>query len=71
MVDDNGIYSLILKNQYLLLLTALIISSFGFFVFPLADWKQSSKPGFEEYKSETRMLLPLARSANSSDDDLS
>ncbi|MBR3262335.1 MAG: DUF1295 domain-containing protein, partial [Lachnospiraceae bacterium] len=38
---------------------------------PLADGKQSSKPGFEEYKSETRMLLPLARSANSSDDDLS
>ena len=38
---------------------------------PLADGKQSSKPGFEEYKSETRMLLPLARSASSSDDDLS
>ena len=38
VVDDNGIYSLILKNQYFLLLTALIISSFGFFVFPIAGF---------------------------------
>ena len=34
--DDNGVYSLILKNQFLLLLTALIICSFGIFVFPIA-----------------------------------
>lgn len=38
VVDDNGIYSLILKNQYYLLLTALIICSFGFFVFPIAGF---------------------------------
>lgn len=38
VVDDNGIYSLILKNQYFMLLTALIISSFGFFVFPIAGF---------------------------------
>ena len=28
---------------------------------PLADGRQSRKPGFEEYKSQTRMLLPLKR----------
>lgn len=28
---------------------------------PLADGHQSRKPGFEEYKSQTRMLLPLKR----------
>ena len=33
---DNGIYSLIIKNQFLLLITAIIISSFGIFVFPIA-----------------------------------
>ncbi len=29
---------------------------------PLADGRQSSKEGFEEYKSETRMLLPIPKS---------
>ena len=28
---------------------------------PMADRRQSRKPGFEEYKSRTRMLLPLRR----------
>lgn len=28
---------------------------------PMADGRQSRKPGFEEYKSETRMLLPVRR----------
>lgn len=28
---------------------------------PLADGRQSNKPGFEEYKSQTRMLLPLKK----------
>lgn len=28
---------------------------------PLADGRQSRKPGFEEYKSKTRMLLPLKK----------
>ncbi len=28
---------------------------------PLADGKQSKKPGFSDYKNETRMLLPIKR----------
>lgn len=28
---------------------------------PMADKRQSSKPGFEEYKKETRMLLPIKK----------
>lgn len=28
---------------------------------PLADGRQSHKPGFEEYKSQTRMLLPIRK----------
>lgn len=28
---------------------------------PLADGRQSNKPGFEEYKSQTRMLLPIRK----------
>ena len=28
---------------------------------PLADGRQSSKPGYEEYKRQTRMLLPLRK----------
>ena len=28
---------------------------------PLADKRQSSKPGYAEYKASTRMLLPLPK----------
>ncbi|MBR2432490.1 MAG: DUF1295 domain-containing protein, partial [Clostridia bacterium] len=28
---------------------------------PMADKRQSRKPGFEEYKSQTRMLLPVKK----------
>ncbi len=34
--EDNGIYALIINNLFLLLITAMIISSFGLFVFPIA-----------------------------------
>lgn len=34
---------------------------FVFISIPLADGKQSKKDGFEEYKSETRMLLPIPK----------
>ena len=34
---------------------------FLFVSIPLADGRQSSKPGFDEYRSETRMLLPIRR----------
>lgn len=34
---------------------------FLFVSIPLADGRQSSKPGFDDYRSETRMLLPIKR----------
>lgn len=34
---------------------------FLFVSIPLADGRRSAKPGFDEYKSETRMLLPFRR----------
>ena len=34
---------------------------FLFISIPMADKRQSEKPGFEEYRSETRMLLPIPR----------
>ncbi|MBE6532576.1 MAG: DUF1295 domain-containing protein [Ruminococcaceae bacterium] len=34
---------------------------FLFVSIPLADGRQSAKPGFDEYKNETRMLLPIKR----------
>ncbi len=34
---------------------------FLFVSIPLADGRQSAKPGFDEYRSETRMLLPIKR----------
>ena len=34
---------------------------FFFVSIPLADGRQSAKPGFDEYKNETRMLLPIKR----------
>ena len=34
--EDNGIYALIINNLFWLLITAMIISSFGLFVFPIA-----------------------------------
>ena len=34
---------------------------FLFVSIPLADGRQAQKAGFEEYKSQTRMLLPLAK----------
>ena len=33
IADDNGVYALIINNLFLLLITAIIISSFGLFVF--------------------------------------
>ena len=36
IADDNGVYALIINNLFLLLITAIIISSLGLFVFPIA-----------------------------------
>ena len=43
------------------LLTGAVVNTllFLFVSIPMADERQSRKAGFEEYKKETRMLLPL------------
>lgn len=49
-------------GQYLLLLGAFSNTMLFLFVsIPMADTRQSLKEGFAQYKSETRMLLPIPR----------
>lgn len=45
------------------LLTGAMVNTLMFLVIsiPLADGRQSEKPGFEAYRAETRMLLPIPR----------
>ncbi len=48
------------SKNWLLLIGALANTLLFIFVsIPMADGKQSKKDGFSEYKSETRMLLPI------------
>ena len=46
---------------YLILGAVLNTALFLFVSIPMADARQSRKDGFPEYKSETRMLLPIKR----------
>lgn len=46
---------------YLLLGAVLNTLLFLFVSIPMADGRQSRKPGFEEYKKQTRMLLPIKK----------
>ena len=49
-----------LNNYYFLIIGAIInMCLFLFISIPLADNHQRRKEGFDEYKSETRMLLPI------------
>lgn len=48
-------------EPYLLAGAALNTLLFLFVSIPMADGRQSTKPGFDEYKKETRMLLPFPR----------
>ena len=46
---------------YLVLGAVLNTLLFLFVSIPMADGRQSRKPGFEEYKKQTRMLLPIKK----------
>lgn len=48
-------------NYYLLTGATLNTALFLFVSIPMADGRQSAKPGFAEYKKDTRMLLPLPK----------
>lgn len=50
------------QNTQYLCIGALANTALFFAVsIPLADGRQAKKPGFEEYKAETRMLLPIKK----------
>ena len=58
-----GLYSVLtMKGPFYLLSGALVNTlMFIFISVPLAEGRQSAKPGFEEYKKQTRMFLPLKK----------
>ena len=58
-------------NLWILLIGAIINNlMFLFISIPMAENHQKSrKPGFEEYKSDTRMLLPIKRFKHNSEDN--
>ncbi len=51
------------EPHYWYLCTGALLNTllFLFVSIPMADNKQSAKPGFDEYKTETRMLLPIKK----------
>lgn len=52
----------VLGGRWLLLTGAVLNTCLFFFVsIPLAEKRQSAKPGFEEYKAQTHMLLPISK----------
>lgn len=50
-----------LSNYYLLIGALLNTLLFLFISIPMADKRQSRKDGFEDYKQQTRMLLPIKK----------
>lgn len=58
-----GFMCLILYPKYWFLLIGALINNlmFVFISIPMADKRQSRKEGFNEYKQQTRMLLPLKK----------
>ena len=51
-----------MPERWYLIFGAVANTMLFFFVsIPMADGRQSKKPGFEAYKKETRMLLPVRR----------
>lgn len=59
-----GMYSIITLDKYYFLVIGAILNTllFLFVSIPMAENRQRSrKPGFEEYKKETRMLLPIKK----------
>lgn len=58
-----GLYSVFVMpdHWYLLLGAAVNTALFLAVSIPLADRRQSKKPGYDEYRAETRMLLPIRK----------
>lgn len=58
-----GLLSVLTMNKmYFLIIGALLNTCLFLFVsIPMADRRQSKKMGFEDYKKETRMLLPMKK----------
>ena len=58
-----GLYSVLAMRNYPYLLVGALVNTlmFVFISVPMADKRQSKKPGFEEYKKETRVFLPVKK----------
>ena len=58
-----GFYSILTVKGHFYLLSGAFVNTlmFIFISVPLAEGRQSEKPGFEEYKKQTRMFLPLKK----------
>ena len=58
-----GIYSLVLLPGFYVLLIGAIANTllFSFVSIPMAEKRQSRKVGYEEYRRETRVLLPVRK----------
>ena len=58
-----GIYAVALMPSYYLLLGGALANTllFSFVSIPMAEKRQAKKAGFEEYKRETRVLIPLPK----------
>lgn len=54
-------YSLVADKWYLFIGALVNTLMFLFVSIPLADGRQSQKAGFEEYKKQTRILLPIKK----------
>ena len=50
-----------LNKVYLITGAVVNMLMFFFVSIPMADKRQSRKEGFEEYKRQTRMLLPIKK----------
>ena len=57
-------------GYYLIIGAVLNTLLFLFVSIPMADARQAQKPGFEEYKKDTRMLLPIRKITRLSKDKL-
>jgi len=52
----------VLRGSWWLIAGALVNTfMFLFISIPMADRRQQEKPGYEEYREETRMLVPLPK----------
>lgn len=59
-----GIYAVALMPSYWILFGGAVANTllFAFVSIPMADKRQAKKDGFEQYKRETRVLLPVKKS---------